>query len=135
MRRDTACSALQTVNTSIMFLILLVLSILLSLKAVLLQREELCASLEGGDTGALPSPFPLQKASGGIAIGALGYFFVLALRAWDEAVEAGDPKEVCLTRVNLWASLFVLSAAILRFLALNARQDAAEAALDEELPA
>lgn len=133
---DPENSALKTLNTSIMFLILLVLSILLSLKAVLTQREVLCAAGEGGDTEGLPSPFPFQRAAGAIAIGALGYFFVLSLRAWNEAVEKKGAEEVCLARVNLWASLFVLSAAILRLLTLNAaRQGSEGTSLDEDLPA
>ena len=121
---DPENSALKTLNTSIMFLILLVLSILLSLKAVLTQREVLCAAGSGGDTEGLPSPFPFQRAAGAIAIGALGYFFVLALRAWNEAVKEKGAEEVCLARVNLWASLFVFLAALLRLDDLLGTRDA-----------
>ena len=114
-------SALETVNTSIMFLVLLVLGILLSLKSVLLQRESL---------------FPFQRASGAIAIGALGYFFTLALRGQSDACRTGSRESIRLSQVNLWASLFVLAAAILRFWALNAAQQGEDEVLpDEELPA
>lgn len=129
-------TALDTINTSILFLILLVLGILLSLKSVLLQRESLCTAMEGGDADCVASPHPFQCVAGAITVGALGYFFTLALRAWDDACRSGDQRAVCLARVNLWASLFVLCAAILRFLALKAAQGTEEAfSLDEELPA
>ena len=129
-------SALETVNTSIMFLVLLVLGILLSLKSVLLQRESLCTAREGGNTDCLEAPFPFQRASGAIAIGALGYFFTLALRGQSDACRTGSRDSIRLSQVNLWASLVVLAAAILRFWALNAAQQGEDEVLpDEELPA
>lgn len=133
---DPDGSALNTVNTSIMFLVLLVLSILLSLKAVLMQRDALCATAAGRDTESLPSPLPFQCISGAIAIGALGYFFSLALMAWRDACQEDSAEAVCLSRVNLWASLFVLAASVLRFLALTAaKQGSEEFSMDDELPA
>ena len=129
-------SALQTVNTSIMFLVLLVLGILLSLKGILLQRDSLCVLREGGDAEAPESPDLFQCGAGAISIGALGYFFVLALQGWNDACREGSAEAVRLSRMNLWASLLVLCAAVVRFWALNAaRQGSEEVLPDEELPA
>ena len=128
--------ALDTLNTAILFLILLVLGILLSLKSVLTQRESLCTIMEGVETDCLESPYPFQCAAGAITIGALGYFFTLALQSWNDACRSGDERAICLARMSLWAAVFVLCAAILRFLALKAVQQSPEGpSLDEELPA
>ena len=129
-------AALETVNTSIVFLVLLILSILLSLKVALMQRDSLCILKEGGDTECLESPDLFQCGAGAISIGALGYFFTLALRGWNDACREGSAEAVCLARMNLWASLLVLAAAVVRLLALDAaRRNGETPALDEELPA
>ena len=128
-------SALQTVNTSIMFLVLLVLGILLSLKGVLLQRDSLCVLREGGDAEAPESPELFQCAAGAISIGALGYFFTLALQGWNDACREGSARAETVSRTNLWASLLVLCAAILRLWALRAGQEVELPQVEEDLPA
>ena len=126
---------LDTLNTSLMFLLLLVFAILLSLAGLLRQKRSLCTLLEGGNARVCPSPYPFQRAAGAISIGALGFFFTLALEGWNEACREGTAEAERISRVNLWASLFALCAAILRLWALDAGQEAILPAVEEDLPA
>ena len=77
-----------------------------------LQREGLCGALRG-ESGEAPDTFFLRLPASAIVVGALTYFFRLALDAWEQAGGQG----CCARRsaqVNLRASLLVLAAALLR---------------------
>ena len=111
-REQELCRQLETVNTSLGFLALLILSLCLSWRAVDLQRGSLCGILKG-KTGETPDVFPLRLPASAIVAGALAWFFGLALDTWRETrQEEGAARRSA--DLNLWASLFVLAAALLR---------------------
>ena len=106
------CRQLGTVNTSLGFLALLILSLCLSWRAADLQREGLCGLLMGR-TQELPNVFSLRLPASALVAGALAWFFGLALDTWEGTrQECGAARRSA--EVNLWASLFVLAAALLR---------------------
>ena len=112
---------LELVNCSVTFLLLIILAVLLS--------------LAGEATDRCPDPYPLQRAAGAISVGALGFFFTLALRGWNTARAGDSPWVLHLSHVNLWASLLVLAAAILRLWALDAARNTEEPSEEADLPA
>ncbi len=126
---------LELVNCSVTFLLLIILAVLLSLAGLLRQRQLLRAILAGEATDRYPDPYPLQRAAGAISVGALGFFFTLALRGWNTARAGDSPWVLHLSHVNLWASLLVLAAAILRLWALDAARNTEAPSEEAELPA
>ena len=124
-QRQTLCRQLDTVDTSMGFLGLLIVSLGLSWKAVALQREGLCGALRG-ESGEAPNTFFLRLPASAIVVGALTCFFRLALDAWEQA----GGQDCCARRsaqVNLWASLLVLAAALLRLYDLVCLQRSGDA--------
>lgn len=114
---------LGTVNQSLFYLILIVLSVLLSLQSVLIQREQLEQALaKKPQTTAAPDVFPLKFIASLLAMSALGFFFCLALRTCREVSQGTDWAAQKSAGMNVWASLFVLSAALIRFYDLNFTQ-------------
>ena len=103
------CQQLGIVDDSLGFLLLIIGATLLSYWAVVIQRRGLCLTIQGKteEAGRLPDVYPLRHKASAIIVGALGFL---------EEAEAGDD---CVAkrsaRTNLWASLFVLVAGILRF--------------------
>lgn len=89
---------LAQADRSLLFLGVLLGAILLSFRALLCQRQGLAA-------GRAVDVSPLRRESSVLVVLSLGYFFCLALRTGG-ADRAG--------RVNRWASLLVLLAALLR---------------------
>lgn len=139
MDRSELKAAVGTANCSIRFLLLFILGLLLSLSTVLIQRRQLCLTLEGGDASSIPSPYPLQHAAGGITLGGLVYFFLLARQTYRAACKGSDAQAACLAWWNLLASALVLIASAIRLWALEQGQGRAADALireeNEELPA
>lgn len=126
-------SAVRTVDQSIRFLLLFFLGLLLSLHAILLQRQQLCLTLEGGDPSSLPSPYPFQHASGALSLGGLVFFYQLARQTYQTAREEGGGQAEFLARWNLLATALVLIAAAVRLWALELSQSQqAEALIQEE---
>lgn len=112
--REELCEQLDTVNTALDFLAVIVISVLLSLWAALRQRQALRLAIQGEDAAAaeVGEVYPIRAVAGALVLGALGYFFWLAACGWQEA-EGGDDRESA--GANLWASALVLSAAIVRW--------------------
>lgn len=111
-REQELCCQLGTVNASLGFLALLILSLCLAWRAVDLQREGLCGILEGREEGP-PNLFPLRLPASAIVVGALTWLFGLSLDTWEGTrQECGSARRSA--DLNLWASLFVLAAALLR---------------------
>ena len=109
---QTLCRQLHTIDTSLAFLVLLILSVCLSWGATAIQRGGLCRILLG-ETKEFPDVYPIRLAASAIVAGALTFFFGLALDTWQEAREQDEEarRSACL---NLWAALFVLAAGIIR---------------------
>ncbi len=104
---------LDTVDGSLLFLGLLLLSVGLSYWGVSIQREGLCRTLRGDAEGAaaLPEVFPIRLWASALVVGCLGFFLCLAVGS---AREAGDGAGAESARVNLQASVLVFLAALLR---------------------
>ena len=84
---------LRTVDESLLFLLLIVLSVLLSYWGVRIQREGLCRTLQGDAEGAaaLPRVFPIRLSASALVVGALGFFLCLALKTERETARGGTP--------------------------------------------
>lgn len=106
---------LGTVNQSLFYLMLIILSVLLSFQAVLLQRKQLEQTLAGDpQKAAAQDVFPIRLWASALVVSALGFFFCLALRTCREASQGDDPAARRSAGMNAWASLFVLAAALIR---------------------
>ena len=116
-QRRTLCAQLGVVDDSLGFLLIILASVLLSFWGVAIQREGLCLTIRGetGAAKALPEVYPIRRKAGAMVVGALGFFLCLALNAWEQARAGTDPVACRSARTNLWASLLVLIAAVLRF--------------------
>lgn len=123
---------LETLNISLVFLILIILAVLLSLWSALLQREQLTLAIRGGEPGRIPDPNPIRRQGSAITVGCLGFFLCLALSTLSKARTAGDPAAERSAQVNVWASLLVLLAAILRLVDLQTVEREPQSALLEE---
>lgn len=123
---------LKAVNTSLVFLILIVLAILLAFWSTLLQREQVKTALRGGDPSRIPSVYPLRCVSSSITVGSLGFFLCLALGTLAKAQAGNDPAVCRSARVNAFASLLVLLSALLRFQDLQAVERERQSVLLEE---
>lgn len=112
--REELCGQLDTVETSLVFLVAVVASVLLSLWATLRQREAVCLALQGEDAAArrVGAVYPIRAVAGALVLGSLGYFLWLAYCYWKEASPESDRPSAW---ANLWASALVLSAAIVRW--------------------
>lgn len=117
MEKNTLRAQLDTANQSLPFLVLIIVSVLLSLWALLIQRQGLADALRGRE-GELPPVQPIRWSAGAIVVGALCYFFFLALGSWASA-QGGEPAARRSAAINAWASLFVLAAAVIRLYDLS----------------
>ena len=115
---------LNTVDQSIFFLILLILSVLLSFWSVLIQRGQLVCTIEGKTEAAAAAPkiYPIKISASALVVGSLGFFLCLALQACQKS--AG---------MNVWASLFVFAAALIRLYDLNFMERNQNTLVDENL--
>lgn len=116
-QRRTLCAQLGIVDDSLGFLLILIAAVLLSFCGTALQRKGLCLTIRGETAAAetLPDVYPIRRTAGAMVVGALGFFLCLALNTWEQARAGTDPVACRSARTNLWASLFVLAAAVLRF--------------------
>lgn len=106
---------LRTVNQSLFYLMLIILSVLLSFWSVIIQREQLEETLAGNPQNAAASDvFPIKLSASILVVSALSFFFCLALQTCRDASQGKDPAAQKSARMNVWASLFVLTAALIR---------------------
>lgn len=110
---------LGLVEGSLGFLLILIASLLLSFAATFRQRQAVCLSIRGETEAAerVGEVYPLRRTAGAMVIGCLGYFLCLALRTLEEAGE--DREERRRAGRNLWASILVLAAAVVRWTELG----------------
>ncbi|MDE7171468.1 MAG: hypothetical protein K2O11_06290, partial [Oscillospiraceae bacterium] len=62
---------------------------------------------------------PIRLSASVLVVSALGFFFCLALRTCRDASQGEDPAAQKSAGMNLWASLFVFAAALIRLYDLN----------------
>ena len=114
--RGTLARQLGDADGAVVFLLVLICSLLLSLGASLAQRHQLRLALCGRteEAAAVPSVLPVRRWASVLAVGSLGFFLCLAIQAWRDLT----PETSCAARRsagrNLWASVLVLAAAVVR---------------------
>ena len=129
------CEALKTLDTSRGFLLLILVSVILSYIALSRQREALCLSLEGQEECAeqVGEVYPIRMGASALIVGALGYFFALALQNCRDAAPC-DSVAAHSANLNVLAGFLVLLAALIRLFDLNMTQRAQSALTGELLP-
>lgn len=126
---------LRTVNRSIFYLILTVLSVLLSLWPVLMQREQLEEMLAGvPQKTAAPDAFPIRLNAAAVAVSALGFFFCQSLRTCRDASHTKDFAAQKSAGMNAWASLFALAAALIHIYDLVFVEEAQHYLTEKNIP-
>ena len=114
--RGTLARQVGDADGAVVFLLVLICSLLLSLSASLTQRRQLRLGLAGRTekAAAVPSVLPERQRASVLAVGSLGFFLCLAIQAWRNLT----PETGCAARRsagrNLWASVLVLAAAVVR---------------------
>lgn len=105
---------LDTLDDTVFFLVVIIASVLLSFWATLRQRQAVCLTLRGEEEAAQQAGavIPIRFTASALVLGALGYFLHLAVRLWEDARCGADPASA---KANLWASILVLTAAIVRW--------------------
>ena len=114
MEREELEKALAALDESIFFIVVIVASVMLSWLSLVKQRRDTCKALECGDLTQDPSIFPLRLGASALIIGALGFFFYMAVQRHRQACERTDPVEKRSSYINAWAAVLVLAAALLR---------------------
>lgn len=134
MDREELLAELNALDSSIYFVTVILGAILLNRLALCVQRKQARAALDGAGETCFPSVFPLQLGGSALVIGALGFFFCLALKREEAAQRRDDPVGGRSARLNSLASALVLAAALVRledllFVEASGRQ----ALLEEEV--
>lgn len=113
--QDTLRQQLNITDQSLFFLILILLSILLSYQAVTIQQEGLVRTIAGDQdsAAALPPVFPIRLRASALVVGALGFFLCLAMNTLRTA-DPGDCTAKRSAASNAAASIFVFLAALIR---------------------
>ncbi len=134
---DVLKRSLRQIDGALLFLLLIILSVLLSYWSTRIQRGQLSAALRGEGEVEAPSVFPIRYSAAALVVGSLGFFFCLALDVLRQTREGDDPAALRSARTNAFASALVLSAALLRFDDLLFVEGSRQALLLEEqdLPA
>ena len=110
---DAFSDALCDVDWSVAFILIILATVFLSLRATLIQREQLVLSVcDPAAAAMIPSVFPIRITAGWMVIGALGFFFCLAVKTLSRAET--EVARISAGR-NLAASALVLLAAIIRW--------------------
>ena len=107
----------------IIFLLLVIVSVLLSFAATVQQREDLVNALcQRSEPAADVSP--LRWTAGVLVTGATAFFAWLSCRNARQTLEQGDKCAVGMARADLLAALMVFGAAVVRLINLDARREA-----------
>ena len=114
------CEQLSTIDASLFFIGVLVVAIFLSWKGTAIQREGLCAVIQGKQT-SVPVVFSIRLTVSALVIGALVFFFCLAQEILRSA-QCQTAAEQCSALRNMWAALLTLAAALIRLCDLLATQ-------------
>lgn len=119
--KQELCGELHTLDTTLVFLALIVLSVILSFTATARQREALCLTLQGETECArqVGKVYPLRLAASALIVGSLGYFFALAQQTCAQTDPCDEAAASSAGR-NLIAGFLVLLAALIRLFDLNA---------------
>lgn len=112
---DTLRQQIAIIEESQNYILLIIVSIVMSYYVTNIQKKQLQCALEGSPTGlcaCLPDTYPVSLTSNVFVLIAVVFFFMLSLQT------AQGPHETCAERQaaqdNSMASLLVLMAAIIR---------------------
>lgn len=121
--RETLCGELKTLDTTILFLALIVLSVLLSFAATARQRDAVCLTLQGEEELAetVGNVTGLRCAASALIVGSLGYFLQLARETCAET-DPCDREASASAGRNLVAAVLVLLASLIRLFDLKAAE-------------
>ena len=124
MEGDRTRETLELLGTSEALILVLLIGVTISYCAVERQRRQICLATRGEEQAAGcigRSALELRRISSALVTGSLGIFFLLAGRSWTDAAENGDCAACCSAGRNLWASLLVFVAALIRLYDLAAQ--------------
>ena len=107
----------------LIFLLLVIVSVLLSFAATVQQREDLVNALCRSAEPAA-DVFPMRWTAGVLVTGATAFFAWLSCRNARQTLEQGDECAVGMARADLLAALMVFGAAVIRLINLDARREA-----------
>lgn len=132
--RETLRKELEVTDTSLGFLMLIVLAVLLSFAATARQRDGLWLRLRGEDEEARQAEdvMGMRLAAAALVTGSLGYFFQQAVDLGAQA-DPGDPLAQRLARMETISGFLVLLASLIRLFALNLARRS-QPALAQTLP-
>ena len=114
---------LAQTNWVIIFLVLVIVSVLLSFAATVQQREDLVNTLCQRSEPAA-DVFPLRWTAGVLVTGATAFFAWLSCRNARQTAEQGDDCAIEKARADLLAALMVFGAAVIRLINLDAQREA-----------
>lgn len=114
MDREELDGTLNSLNSSIFFIVVATSSILLSWLALLYQRQQVRDQIEGTRCARNAPIFSLRLGASALVIAALIYFFRLGLQRRAAACQGDDPVEKRSSWLNAMASVLVLAASLLR---------------------
>lgn len=133
MEREVLKEQLGTIDQSLFFLVLIILSVLLSFWSVRIQREQLETELaEDSQESAVPDIFQIKLIASALTVSSLVFFFTLALRTLQDAALGNDSAAQKSAGMNVWASFFVLAAALIRLYDLNFMQNTQRSLIAED---
>lgn len=114
---------LAQANWVIVFLLLVIVSVLLSFAATVQQRQDLVNALCHRSEPAA-DVFPMRWTASVLVTGATAFFAWLSCRNARQIMEKGDDCAVGTARADLLAALMVFGAAAIRLINLDAQREA-----------
>ena len=113
--RNTLKGQLSAADQALFFLLLLILSLLLSFRSAARQKAQILDLLCGESSSVTDTEkeFHLRVSAGALVVGSLGFFLCLALNALD-STDPSDKSAARSAQVNAAASVLVFLAAVLR---------------------
>lgn len=113
MEQEKLCEGVDALDQSLIFVAVIIAGVLLSFRALLVQRDGLCVQLAGGEPD-LSCLYPIRHTASSLIAGALAFFLCLSARSAAGA-DPNDPVALRSGRANLLASVLVFLAAAIRF--------------------
>ena len=140
MEEKTAWEAAQEtlcrLGQSGFFIVMLLVGVVISYSVLERQRRQTCLALAGDDAGARrcgEAALEMRTVSSALVTGSLGFFLLLAERSCAEAAVGGDNAACRSAGRNLWASMLVFAAALIRLYDLSSQRcDAREKTCETE---
>lgn len=124
-------SQLDTEDAALVFQLLAMVSLLLSFRAGVQERDYLRRRLSGDARVTEPDPFPLRCRGSALSVGTAGFFFSKTLRTLQQARGRAARRSA---ELNALAGLLVLAATVLRLLDVIETQQTAPELEAELLP-